>query len=491
MTRSAYPIIGSYGIDRQVYINSEQTINMYMVPSSVNKEKAVLVPASGYENPVEAGSGVVRGQFVFLGNMYVVIGNTLFEFNTTLAFVPRGTLSTSVGYVGIDANTHQVGLADGINIYVYDTTTTTFTVVPIPSTLPTDICSLDGYFITINGGGNNWYISALNNGLVWNPLDTATFSSKAGDKLVGCNILKRRLYLQGRISTEVWEDAGAADFPFRRDNNFLFEHGISAPKVVQHGFEIMLYLATNQDGPAGVMLIDGVSNPRKVSDQYVDLFFQSLANLADSEATIKRENGFIFYQLNFNTDNATFVYVVNTDKWHTLERLTGDRHVETSHAYFNNKHYIGDYSSNHLYELSYKFITYNGELIKCVRQGKPFYDEENGSHRRIRVDRIELECIPGMPDGIAPNPGKYPQMRQLIQSNQSPLIKLFMSVDGGITFGNGSDQPLGALGQFQTRAIWRKRGVNKGRRIVFRFEYYYTTQFYIIGASIVYAVLPQ
>jgi hypothetical protein len=424
--------------------------------------------------------------------MYTVVGNTLFSVDAGLTVTTLGTLATSAGYVGMDANVSQVGLADGINIYVFDTTTLTFTTVPIADVSPTDIASLDGYFITINGGANNWFISAINNGTMWNPIDTAQFTSKAGDKLVGVNVMKRRLYLQGGISTEIWFDAGAADFPFRRDNNFLFEHGIAAPKTVQHGFEIMMYLATNEDGPAGVILVDGVSNPRPVSDEYIDLFLQNVGNLADSEAILYRENGIIFYQLSFTTDDVTLVYVVNTNRWHTLETIQGDRHVATSHAYFNNIHFIGDYSSNNLYQLSYLYVTYNGALIKCVRQGSPFYDHENGgSHRRIRVDRFELECIPGIADGIGTNPSKYPQMLQLIQTNTAPQIKLFMSVDGGRTFGNGKDASNGALGQFQARPIWRKRGVNKGRRIVFRIEYYYTTHFYIIGASIIYEVLPQ
>lgn len=493
MPRGAYSIISSYGIDRDVVINGQQCVNMYMVPSNVNKEGAVLVPASGHENPIAFGiNDAFRTQFVFDGNMYSVVSDILYKTDTARVSVVCGTLSTTVGYVGIDANTHQVVVADGINIYVYDTSTAVFTTVPIAGVFPGDICSLDGYIITINSGSNDWYISALNNATTWNPVDTAQFSSKAGDKLVGCNVLKRRLYLQGHISTEVWEDAGAADFPFRRDNNFLFEHGIAAPKTVQHGFEMMLYLATNQDGPAGVMLIEGVSNPKKVSDQYVDLFFQNVESLQDSEATLKRENGFIFYQLSFSTDDSTFVYIVNTGKWHTLETIEGHRHIETSHAYFNNKHYIGAFNSPTLYELSYKFITYNGDLIKPLVQFAPFFDRENGgSHRRIMVDRFELECIPGMPDAIYPNPGKYPQMQALINFNDAPKVFLSVSRDGGRTFGNRQEATLGELGDYKARTIFRQIGCLESRRFVFRIEYYYTVQFYIIGASISYEVLPE
>lgn len=488
MPREPFKIIGSYAVDRDVVINGQQTINMYEVPSPVNKEGSVLVPASGYENKHTYGSGVVRSQFVFLTNSYYVVGNTLFEVDTNLTGVNRGTLSTSTGYVSMTANVSQVVLADGVNIYVFDTTTNVFTTVPLPGILPTDISSLDGWIIAINGGSNDWYISALNNALVWNPSDRALFSSIAGDKLKGCHVFKRRLYLFGSISTEIWQDTGAADFPFRRDNNFLFEHGIAAPKTVMDGFEVMMYLATNQDGPAGVMLVDGVSNPRKVSDQYVDLFFQTVSNLSDSEAIFYRENGFIFYQLSLTTDDATFVYVLNTNKWHTLEDLNGDRHIATSHIYFNGKHYIGAYNSNAVYELSYLFLTNDGQLIKGIRQAAPVFDN---THRRIRPDRFELECIPGMPDGVGNNPSKYPQMMQLINTNTAPQIFLYISRDGGRTFGNQHVATLGTLGQFNARAIFRRLGVEKGRRLVFRIEYYYTTRFYIIGANWIYEVLPQ
>lgn len=409
--RSPYPLIGSYNVQRDIVLDGERTINCYEVPASKTVQKVALVPASGLLNDFEVGDGPIRAQFVFKNFAYVVSGDEIYSVDTALSPTLLGSMNTSSGYVGITANEIEVIFVDGVDGFIWNTQTSTFSQITFGfSITPIDVTMLDNYFIIPDGDTIKWYISALNDGTSWDVTDTANFISNP-DQLVAISSLKRRLYLFGKTSIEVWYDAGAADFPFRRDNNALFEHGCVAPKTVQEGFELLFYVARNEDGPAGVMMVEGVSNPRPISTKEIDIFLQNITNIGDGEAILYRENGLTFYQLSFTEEKQTFVYVVETDRWHELGLPDGERHPATAHVFFTDKHLIGMYDSNKIYEQSYKYFTYGGELIRVERIGAPFFTE---NHQRMRVDRFELETITGFPNGTLANQEIYDQLNDLI-----------------------------------------------------------------------------
>lgn len=492
-TRSSFPIMTQFRKERDPVISCETSINMYLIPAETNKEKKVLVPASGFDIPLPIGMGDIRASFVFKEHLYVVSGAEVYEIDVLLLPTLLLTLATTIGYVGISANENQVIFVDGADAWVWDTVASTVTPVVFGFPIsPVDVTMLDFYFIIPDGNKNQWYISALNDGTTWNVLDFANFSS-VGDQLVGVRTLKRRVYLFGHISTEIWFDAGVSifpntNFPFRRDNSSLFEHGCAAPKTIRENFELLFYLATNKEGAAGVMMAAGSGNPQKISTPEVDLFLQNLTSLSDSDAILYRENGIVFYQLSFTTDNKTLLFVLNTQSWHELAMPDGSRHRANTHSFFINKHFIGMYDSNQLYELSYKYMTYAGELIRCQIVSAPFFDENN---KRIRVDRFELETIPGLPDATWANQQINPELSGMIEDNLNGRTLLFISRDGGRTFGNGIWATNGRLGQYLMRTIWRRLGCQRARRWVFKIEYPYFTYFYVLGANIIYEVLPQ
>ncbi len=487
-TRAPYPIMSEFDVQREVQINGERAINMYSIPTKATQEKKAIVPASGFEFPLEVGSGPQRVSFVFKEIFYQISGNQLFSIDSSKVVTFLGTLTTPSGFARMTANENQVVLADGTNAYVWDTVTTTFTTVVFGFPInPGDITMLDGYIVAINLDTIKFFVSALNDATMWNVLDFALFESTP-DQLVACRTLKRRIYFFGKITTEVWYDAGAANFPFRRDNNSLFEHGCASAGTVKEGFELMFYLARNRDGAAGVMMVQGVSQPLKISSPEIDLFLQELTNLEDADAILYKENGLTFYQLNFSTDDRSIVYIPETRRWHELSLPNGSRHPAATHAFFLNTHFIGDFNGINLFEQSFRFFTYNGELIRGRLRGAPFYAP---NHQRIRVDRIELEVLSGFPDGSFANQQKYTQLDDLVKTNQPADIILFVSRDGGLTFGNGRRADFGRLGQYNKRTLWHRLGVNKGRRIVFEFEFPFEVPFYILGAYIIYEVLPQ
>ena len=97
----------------------------------------------------------------------------------------------------------------------------------------------------------------------------------------------------------------------------------------------------------------------------------------------------------------------------------------------------------------------------------------------------------GMPQVTLPIQNTNSQVNDLIVDNDSAEAILFVSRDGGRTFGNGRRQSLGKYGDFLKQVYWRRLGSQRGRRMVLLLEFPYKIPFVLIGAYIDYEVLPE
>ncbi len=174
-----YDIVGSFNNQRVSGIDAERSVNLFQYNDPLGKKPSTLLSTSGIsdtEVTFPNSGGPFRGQFVFNGHMYVVIGDNVYAISSTLTATQINTLplNTQTGYVGIDANNAvdpQVIFVDGENGYIWDTTTLVWAMITDPAfpVQPIDVCYLDGFFIVANGNTNQFQLSQLNNGLVWGP----------------------------------------------------------------------------------------------------------------------------------------------------------------------------------------------------------------------------------------------------------------------------------------------------------------------------------
>jgi hypothetical protein len=489
-----FPLPITYNVQRDVMLGSEQLINMYPVPAPHTINKVGFVPASGFKGPITVGIGTtVRAMQVFKDKLYVVVSDNIYSVDSALVVTQINTapLGTNAGYVGISENVNQIVFVDGADLYVWDVLTNTYTV---PAGLPfvaSDITGLDGYLIAIDKDTNKWYQSALNDGTTWAALDFVVFDS-VSDTLTAIRVIERRIHVFGKKVVEIWEDAGATPFAFRRNNNALLEHGCIAPWTVVTttimAIGVMLYVARNPDGAPSVVMIEGTSFPKRISNEAIELFLQNAADIEDCSALLYKENGLTFYQLNFTSANRTFCYVLEAKSWFEKSMPDFSRHPAQAHAFFNNKHYIGLFNENKIYEQNYQFLEYNGELIRCILITEGVYGY---THAVVRVDRVELECSQGIPSGTLPNQAEYSQLNELIVGNERPEVIMFVSRDGGRTYGNGIPAKMGKLGEYKFRTIWYRIGSMNTRRFVFKFEFPYKIPFILSGAYIQAEVLPE
>lgn len=621
--RKDYDLVGSYDNQRVAPINAERTVNLFEYIDPTGKRPKVLLPTSGLVNAdlnFGTENGGNRAAFVFDNAIFQVIGSSVFltsgpsNFLTT---IPIGELrdanddiTTTTGYVGIDANTFQVIFVDGQEGWIWDINAETFTLITdtgFPAN-PIDVTYLDGFFLVINGGTANFQLSEFNQGMVWSggsatftassatdiltlstnnanfatgvpvtvsttgtlpaplvagvtyfvirvgssttnpgtiklatsydnaiantpidlttngvPTNTITVSGQLQlgsinshpGTLVACRTLHRRIFLFSQNYTEVWENAGlGTNLPFRRNNSLLMEVGTPAIDSVSVGFDRMFFLAQDGDGLAGVMEVKGteailVSN-RALDFQLAQYAADPDTGVADANGLLIKENGIIFYRLNFTLANHTFVLNVSMStqesiKWHEEEILNGDRHPAQTHAYFDGVNYYGNFNKPIFYIVDSQSSTNNGETIRRMRIGRQMTPE---GYNRLRIDRFQVDLLQGALDIEVfididldtenGDPLQTELAEDIILEQQinigggQPVVFLSFSKDGGQTFGNLLQAPMGKIGERTFRTVWRKLGTTpRGQGFVPKVEFFNEIPFIILGAAWDFDILPE
>lgn len=389
----------------------------------------------------------------------------------------------------------------------------TYYVVAIINPTTIHVSATDGGApITSVSGGNG---SLSNNG----QLQQGAITTHPGT-IIACRTLHRRLFLFSQFFTEVWENAGiGTNLPFRRNNALLMEYGTPCLGSISVSFDTMVFLSQSRDGLGAVMQVVGTQSI-PISNRALDFqLAQYAANnqVADCRGFLIKENGLIFYRMNFTAANHTFVYNVTLSDptqeqgklWHEEEVLNGNRHPAQTHAYFNGLNYVGNYSLPILYIVDSQTYTNDNEAIRRMRITKAIVPP---GYQRIRIDRLQVDLLQGNISEISVSPQELDlgtedakliltesgDEIELEQSGigstilQRPNVYLSISRDGGQTYGQIIAAPMGFLGQRTFRTLWRKLGTTRrGQAFVSKFEFYDNVPFIILGASWDVSVLPE
>ena len=119
----------------------------------------------------------------------------------------------------------------------------------------------------------------------------------------------------GSIVTEAWFDTGAQLFPYQRNNQFNIDYGCLQPATVAYMDEFVVWLAQNEkSGPIIVYSNGGM--PQKITTDGIDYLFSTLQNPQDSQAFLYRQDGHLFYHINFYSDNLSLFYDFMTQKFY-------------------------------------------------------------------------------------------------------------------------------------------------------------------------------
>lgn len=483
---------------------SSATFTMAMAASHVALTFSAGVTIANYAvgTPITFTGASLPAEFSLINTFYVqsVVDAT----HITVSSTDGGAAITST--LGGSGNVTNTGLPAEFN------TTSTFYIQSIVNPTTVTVSATNGgAAITSTLGGNGEF---TNNG----QLQEAQVISHPGT-IVACRCLHRRIFFFSEYFTEIWENAGiGTNLPFRRNNSLLIEYGCPAIGSVASDFDTLFFLSQDRNGLGSVMMVVG-SQAIEASTRALDYAlarFAATTGVSDCRSFLIKENGIIFYRMNFTTSNHTFIYNVShsnpssdsTKYWHEEETLTFDRHPAQTLGYFNGKNYVGSYDLSVMYILDVNTFTNDNERIKRTRITRSFVPP---GYQRLRVDRLQVDLLQGQLANLATQTVLDPLLTEdgndilteagefldaeyeILEQNPADLF-MFLSIskDGGQSYGYEIKVPMGAVGQRSFRTLWRKLGViPRGQGFVAKFEFYNDYPLAILGASWAVAELPE
>lgn len=191
--------------------------------------------------------------------------------------------------------------------------------ITAPAFFPSNtVVYFDDYFAFDRVGTNEWFISALGDGTQYNGLDFA--SAQAGPDLVLaiCNYHEQLLIFSEK-HTEVWYDAGAANFPFQRYDGAFIQRGIAAPLAIVKEDNTVFWL-----GEDGIFYRLNYYTPQRISTFATEHAWAQYPTIADATAFVVTIEGHKFIFLTFPSGPATWCYDISSGieepLWH--ERIS-------------------------------------------------------------------------------------------------------------------------------------------------------------------------
>lgn len=317
---------------------------------------------------------------------------------------------------------------------------------------------LDGYFIYSVPNTRQINISALMNGLSWDPLD---FALKEGypDAIAAILSDHRVLWLFGSQTTEIWNNTGAADFPLTRDSSGFIMQGLSAPHSPVSLAESVYWIGGDARGGPVAWRARGYT-PERVSTHAVEQAWEGYTTVADAVGFAMSYRGHAWWVLTFPTADATWVYDATTGIW--FEWLSWDgaalhRAKVRNHAYVGllahgaspalaPKHFMGSHTTGDIYEAAPTFYDDDG-ANRYYRRTCPHLNDDGKWHfcHRLQLEMESGTSLAGQPE---------------------QTVTLCWSDDHGHVFNTPRAAGVGVKDAFAKRVYWPRLGRFRDR--VFR-----------------------
>jgi hypothetical protein len=400
------------------------------------------------------------------GKLYGVILRTFYEIAPDFSwFKGRGALVDTGrnNPISMADNGVNIVIVDGsTNGYTYNLQTDTFAQITDPNFTGADVVVyLDTFFVFNRIGFPQFYISE--SGSV--SFDALDFANKTGspDKIQWIITLRRELYLLGELTSEVWANSGAADFPFAALNGAYIDHGVAAKYSVAQADTAIYFLAQDRQGGRFVMVISQYQGI-KISTFAMDAAFTEYERVDDAVGWTQESEGHLFYWLSFPTANKTWCYDLATKQWHertfTGEQGEENRHRANNHAYAYGLNVVSDWQNCNLYVLD-----------------PTIYQDQAGYGNGWANDDFSETPAPivrrrGFPHAMSFGTRVTYQMfiadmevgtEAGTVAGLEPQLSLRWSDDRGKTFGSPIRQGLGSAGEYFTSVQFQRLGMARDR----------------------------
>lgn len=233
--------------------------------------------------------------------------------------------------------------------------------------------------------------------------DPLYFAAKSGypDLISGLTVQNRNLWLIGeQLTSEIWFNAGAPDFPFQIMPGPFIEHGTIAQYSIAEAGGSTFWLSQDLGGTSFVVEGSNLAAIR-ISNPAVEQAIQSYPVLTDAIGFCYSQAGHSFYWLKFPSQGVDWVYDLTTKLWHERAWLNPDceseGHRAFCSAYVYGVNIVGDREIGQIYQLDLNNQTDAGDYIER-RRGFP-HMMVNGARASYPKFTADMQAGTGDPPG--------------------------------------------------------------------------------------------
>lgn len=366
---------------RSLNVAAQRQLNLYSEPvpeMTGEPSRWSLYPTAGLTTVCTLPTAPVRGLYRATNEqLYAVGGSTVYAVSSGFTATSLGTITAGL--------TRPVSMADnGSDMVVVDGTSSGWKVTLAGNAFAPIVDSTGSFrggtradyldtFLLFNVPGTPQFQSSDSNAVTFDPLFFANKESHS-DLLQSLAVAKREIWLIGETTSELWFNAGAADFPFQSMPNVIIDNGTCAPysvAVVDNG---VFWLSRSRQGAGVVMHGSGYQNTR-VSTYAMETEFATYPSLTDAIGMTYQYNGHMFYHLAFPSANAnmgkSWLYDLTTQQWAELAWIDSNgtewRHRANCAAMAYDQILVGDWQNGNIYRLDPNVYTDFGGPIKRQR----------------------------------------------------------------------------------------------------------------------------
>ena len=549
-------IFSYYNVQRFIQSGSMDCANWYTLNVPDTKSGKMMYPAMGRKHVNFQNSNRLifdaepRAIFKSINYMYVVVGTRIFQIDRFYKTVQLSLNVSAEGdiwasYLPVETTVY-VMLTDGKDIFVITepssgpTTIAKCTDLLKPSN-PTFICTFGNRFVVSTKDTPIWTLSQINLGD--DPSDPATwFSIPDGDTFFSLfasasgivrqlGTLHNQLYIFTDFTADIWSNIPTVIqvgtetrvFPFKLSSAYNWDFGIADPHTLSIDFGMMVWLGKNRSGLVTFMVSRG-AQPQPISTQAINVLLESQVNsnglspfLSDNAVGFLYQwENTVFYrvsagkfldfgQLDLEDSKNALEFNFNTQKWHRLIEINGERNRIQKHVFFNNKHFVTVEDQTAVYEMRGDVYTNELQLednpqafkqypmryeLTTSQIYQPDYSEFKttyveidfvfGEDTFVRMDTpfstttyitdeqgnflVTEESTPGTETFLIEEGTNFPtEADSHYNELYKPHIELYWSDDGGITFHSADVREFSNLGVYRWRMRWYELGVSRNR----------------------------
>ena len=431
------PIISGIYTDNAADFRVALPVNLVPVPTGAGISRSYLRPGDGL---VQLGTaqGADRCGIEWRGQCYRVMGSRLVRIEA------NGTL-TDIGEVGagglasFDYSFDYLAIASAGNLFLYNGATLQQVTDPDLGTVR-DVIWIDGYFMTTDG--EFLVVTELNNPFAVDPLKYGS-SEIDPDPIKALIKFRNEVYALNRHTIEVYDNTGAAGFPFQRNERAVIQKGVVGTHACCIMGEAIAFLGGARNEAPGVFL--GASGEvQKISTREIDTLLQGYTEEQLSEVMLETRLDRSHQYLYIHLPDRTLVYdaaatgALQAPVWFVLTSTVDGfaRYQAQGFVWCYGQWLCGDPTASRYARLSDEVSHHYGQKVRWEFATPIVYNAARGAV----FHAMELTCLTGN-----------------VALGADPYVTTSHSVDGR-SWSVPRRASVGKVGNTTKRVQWRQMG---------------------------------